>query len=122
MPMSYTATGTAFDDIPVDGHRETWPISNRFRNWLRRLHRQKRELLDKTYYFLDETLRQLHCARRQALQITSDKKRALPVGAIDASSIRRCIAASILRARRHVLGLGKVSTFGSTTHGQSSRK
>jgi hypothetical protein len=39
--MSYTATGTAFDDIPVDGHRETWPISNRFRNWLRRLQRQK---------------------------------------------------------------------------------
>jgi hypothetical protein len=31
---SYTATGTAFDDIPVDGHRETWPISNRFRNWV----------------------------------------------------------------------------------------
>jgi hypothetical protein len=33
----HTATGTAFADILVDGHRETWPIrSKRFRGWLRR--------------------------------------------------------------------------------------
>jgi hypothetical protein len=32
-----TATGTAFADVQVDGHRETWPIrSKRFRGWLRR--------------------------------------------------------------------------------------
>jgi hypothetical protein len=32
----YTAAGTAFADILVDGHRETWPIrSKRFRGWLR---------------------------------------------------------------------------------------
>jgi len=31
------ATGTAFADLLVDGHRESWPIrSKRFRGWLRR--------------------------------------------------------------------------------------
>src|ERR1700719_339038 len=36
-----TATGTAFADITVDGHRETWPIrSKRFRGWLRRRYYQ----------------------------------------------------------------------------------
>jgi hypothetical protein len=74
---------------------------------------QASSFLDKTYYFLDQTLRQLRCAR-----LTSDKKGTLPVGAIDAPSMRRCIAASVLRARRLVLGLGEVSTFGSMTHGQ----
>src|SRR5246127_857363 len=35
--LFHTATGTAFADIVVDGHRETWPIrSKRFRSWLRR--------------------------------------------------------------------------------------
>jgi hypothetical protein len=35
--LFHTATGTAFADIVVDGHRETWPIrSKRFRAWLRR--------------------------------------------------------------------------------------
>jgi hypothetical protein len=35
--LFHTATGTAFADILVDGHRETWPIrSKRFRAWLRR--------------------------------------------------------------------------------------
>src|SRR5207244_9954361 len=35
--LFHTATGTAFADIMVDGHRETWPIrSKRFRGWLRR--------------------------------------------------------------------------------------
>src|SRR5438132_3757186 len=35
--LFHTATGTAFADILVDGHRETWPIrSKRFRGWLRR--------------------------------------------------------------------------------------
>jgi hypothetical protein len=37
--LFHTATGTAFADIVVDGHRETWPIrSKRFRAWLRRRH------------------------------------------------------------------------------------
>jgi hypothetical protein len=32
-----TSTGTAFADLLVDGHRETWPIrSKRVRGWLRR--------------------------------------------------------------------------------------
>src|SRR5215472_1643344 len=32
-----TEAGTAFADIVIDGHRETWPIrSKRFRAWLRR--------------------------------------------------------------------------------------
>src|SRR5215510_8761851 len=36
-----TATGTAFADILVEGHRETWPIrSKRFRGWLRSRHYQ----------------------------------------------------------------------------------
>jgi hypothetical protein len=36
-----TATGTAFADIMIDGHRETWPIrSKRFRAWLRRRYYQ----------------------------------------------------------------------------------
>src|SRR5215510_9846630 len=35
--LFHTAAGTAFADIIVDGHRETWPIrSKRFRGWLRR--------------------------------------------------------------------------------------
>jgi hypothetical protein len=39
--LFHTATGTAFADILVDGHRETWPIrSKRFRGWLRRRYYQ----------------------------------------------------------------------------------
>src|SRR5947208_12367669 len=39
--LFHTATGTAFADIMVDGHRETWPIrSKRFRGWLRRCYYQ----------------------------------------------------------------------------------
>jgi hypothetical protein len=35
----HTAAGTAFADLLIDGHRETWPIrSKRFRTWLRRRH------------------------------------------------------------------------------------
>jgi hypothetical protein len=35
--LFHTATGTAFADIMIEGHRETWPIrSKRFRAWLRR--------------------------------------------------------------------------------------
>jgi hypothetical protein len=35
--LFHTPTGTAFADLLVDGHRETWPIrSKRFRGWLRR--------------------------------------------------------------------------------------
>ena len=34
--LLHTATGTAFADIAVGGHRETWLIrSKRFRSWLR---------------------------------------------------------------------------------------
>jgi hypothetical protein len=37
--LFHTAAGTAFADLLVDGHRETWPIrSKRFRTWLRRRH------------------------------------------------------------------------------------
>src|SRR5262249_15078540 len=37
----HPATGPAFADILVDGHRETWPIrSKRFRAWLRRCYYQ----------------------------------------------------------------------------------
>jgi hypothetical protein len=39
--LFHTAAGTAFADIVVDGHRETWPIrSKRFRGWLRRRYYQ----------------------------------------------------------------------------------
>jgi hypothetical protein len=39
--LFHAATGTAFADITVDGHRETWPIrSKRFRGWLRRCYYQ----------------------------------------------------------------------------------
>ena len=35
--LFHTATGTAFADIIIEGHRETWPIrGKRFRSWLRR--------------------------------------------------------------------------------------
>ena len=34
-----TTNGTAFADLMIDGHRETWPIrGSRFRSWLRRRH------------------------------------------------------------------------------------
>jgi hypothetical protein len=33
----HTANGTAFADLMIEGHRETWPVrSIRFRSWLRR--------------------------------------------------------------------------------------
>src|SRR5215470_17027687 len=39
--LFHTATSTAFGDVLVDGHRETWPIrSKRFRGWLRRRYYQ----------------------------------------------------------------------------------
>jgi hypothetical protein len=42
--LFHTAAGTAFADILVNGHRETWPIrSKRFRGWLRRRHYQATE-------------------------------------------------------------------------------
>jgi hypothetical protein len=35
--LFHTAAGTAFADLLIEGHRETWPIrSKRFRAWLRR--------------------------------------------------------------------------------------
>jgi hypothetical protein len=35
----HTPAGTAFVDLLINGHRETWPIrSQRFRTWLRRCH------------------------------------------------------------------------------------
>ena len=35
--LFHTATGTAFADLLIDGHRETWPVrSKRLRGWLRR--------------------------------------------------------------------------------------
>src|SRR5258707_4667705 len=39
--LFHTAAGTAFADIALAGHRETWPIrSKRFRGWLRRRYYQ----------------------------------------------------------------------------------
>src|SRR5271169_5592896 len=35
--LFHTANGTAFADLMIEGHRETWPIRGaRFRSWLRR--------------------------------------------------------------------------------------
>ena len=37
--LFHTASSSAFADLMIDGHRETWPIrSKRFRTWLRRCH------------------------------------------------------------------------------------
>jgi hypothetical protein len=34
--LFHTANGTAFADLMIDGHRETWPVrGSRFRSWLR---------------------------------------------------------------------------------------
>lgn len=39
--LFHTATSTAFADLMIDGHRETWPIRSRpFRAWLRRRYYQ----------------------------------------------------------------------------------
>ena len=39
--LFHTATGTAFADLMIDGHRETWPIRSKpFRAWLRRRYYQ----------------------------------------------------------------------------------
>ena len=39
--LFHTATGTAFADILIDGHRETWHIrSKRLHSWLRHCHGQ----------------------------------------------------------------------------------
>ena len=35
--LFHIADGTAFADLMIDGHRETWPVrSSRLRSWLRR--------------------------------------------------------------------------------------
>ena len=35
--LFHSPDGTAFADLPIDSHRETWPIRSRqFRHWLRR--------------------------------------------------------------------------------------
>jgi hypothetical protein len=40
--LFHTAAGTAFADLLIDGHRETWPVrSGRFRAWLRQRHYQE---------------------------------------------------------------------------------
>jgi hypothetical protein len=40
--LFHTATGTAFADIRIEGHRETWPIRSRqFQYWLRRRHYER---------------------------------------------------------------------------------
>src|SRR6516225_1027466 len=37
--LFHTAIGTAFIDIEIDGHRETWPVRGKLlRSWLRRRH------------------------------------------------------------------------------------
>jgi hypothetical protein len=37
LELFHTASGTAFADVVIDGHPETWPIrSTRFRSWLKR--------------------------------------------------------------------------------------
>jgi hypothetical protein len=39
--LFHTGTGTAYADLQIDGHRETWPIpSKRFQSWLRRRYYQ----------------------------------------------------------------------------------
>jgi hypothetical protein len=39
--LFHTATGTAYADLQIDSHRETWPVrSKRFRSWLRRRYYQ----------------------------------------------------------------------------------
>jgi hypothetical protein len=39
--LFHTATGTAFADLMIDGHRETWPVRSKpFRAWLRRRYYQ----------------------------------------------------------------------------------
>ena len=40
--LFHTASGAAFADIMIDGHRETWPVrGGRFRSWLRRQYYEK---------------------------------------------------------------------------------
>jgi hypothetical protein len=40
--LFHTAAGTAFADLLIDGHRETWPVrSGRFRAWLRQRYYQQ---------------------------------------------------------------------------------
>ena len=37
--LFHDPAGTAFADLTIESHRETWPIrSGRFRSWLRRRH------------------------------------------------------------------------------------
>ena len=39
--LFHSADGTAFADLMIDGHRETWPVrSIRMRSWLRRMYYQ----------------------------------------------------------------------------------
>jgi hypothetical protein len=39
LELFHTAAGTAFADVLIDGHRETWAVhSKRLRDWLHRRH------------------------------------------------------------------------------------
>ena len=96
--LFHTATGTAYADLLVDGHRETWPIrSQRFRGWLRRRYyettgsaldgqaiRSELDLLEARAQF-DAPERSVHIrvaeqAGRIYLDLADDQWRAVEIG------------------------------------------
>jgi len=96
--LFHTATGTAFADIMIDGHRETWPIrSKRYRAWLRRRYyeatgeaasaaeiRSALDLLEARAQF-DARERAVHVrtaehAERIYLDLADDRWRAVEIG------------------------------------------
>jgi hypothetical protein len=105
------------------GHRETWPISNRFRNWLRRLHRQKTRTEMSVDFFKQVifwTKPTIFWTRLCAYTASGGKPRRSPAtkrGAAGGggSTPPQCVGASQHRSCAQGAsswGLGKVSTSG----------
>jgi hypothetical protein len=136
--LFHTPAGTAFADIPVNEHRETWPIrSKRFCSWLRRCHyestgeaaspaaiRSALDLLEARAQF-DGRERAVHIRtaehagriyrpRRRALACGRNRTRRLagswvPAGALPPAG--RDITAASPRTRRVVLNLPSPNDF-----------
>ena len=77
--LFHTSTNTAYADLIIDGHRETWPVRGaRFRAWLRQLSYEATALFRATQHLIPRSrplfaeLHQLTFQRPLAFQPASD--------------------------------------------------
>src|SRR5260221_6087011 len=114
--LFHTATGTAFADLLVEGHRESWPIrSKRLRGWLRRRYHEatgsplgaqaissELDLLEARAQFdapeRAVSIRVAEHAGRIYLDLADEQWRAVQIGS-DGSRVLGCPPIRFLRAR-----------------------